>query len=161
LRLFVFLTAACSYKYQGNFLTFFYIDNQFKIDNNEVKMESINEMKLISSTELKDKLDRGDDFKLVMTFHEGAFRAKHIPGSINVYSEESAKGVIEPSDEIVIYCVNEGCVASITTYRRLSEHGFTNVRRFAGGLEEWEEMGFPLEGVKVDQALEPDDNFTL
>jgi rhodanese-related sulfurtransferase len=120
-----------------------------------------NEMKLISSKELIEKLDRGDDFKLVMTFHEGAFRAKHIPGSVNVYSEESAKGVIEPSDEIVIYCVNEICRASITAYRILSENGFTNVRRFAGGLEEWEKMGFPLEGDKVDQPIDADDDFTL
>ncbi len=124
-------------------------------------MENVNEMKLISCMELKEKLDRNDDFKLVMTFHEGAFRAKHIPGSINVYSEESAKGVIEPSDEIVIYCVNKGCVASITTYRKLSEHGFTNVRRFAGGLEEWDEMGFPLEGDQIEKSIKADDNFTL
>lgn len=124
-------------------------------------MENVNEMKLISCKELKEKLDRNDDFKLVMTFHEGAYRAKHIPGSINVYSEESAKGVIEPSDEIVIYCVNKGCVASITTYRILSEHGFTNVRRFAGGFEEWDEMGFPLEGDQIEKSIEADDNFTL
>ncbi len=124
-------------------------------------MENVNELKLISCMELKEKLDRNDDFKLVMTFHEGAFRAKHIPGSINVYSEESAKGVIEPSDEIVIYCVNKGCVASITTYRKLSEYGFTNLRRFAGGLEEWDEMGFPLEGDQVEKSIEADDNFTL
>lgn len=124
-------------------------------------MENVNEMKLISCMELKEKLDRNDDFKLVMTFHEGAFRAKHIPGSINVYSEESAKGVIEPSDEIVIYCVNKGCVASISTYRKLSEQGFTNLRRFAGGLEEWDEMGFPLEGDQVEKSIEADDNFTL
>ena len=43
----------------------------------------------------------------------------------------------------------------------LSEHGFTNVRRFAGGLEEWDEMGFPLEGDQIEKSIEADDNFTL
>jgi len=124
-------------------------------------MESVNEMNLISGIELKEKLDRNDDFKLVMTFNEQGFLAKHIPGSLNFYSEESAKGKINPSDDLVIYCVNERCLASITAYRQLSEYGFTNVRRFAGGLEEWEKMGFALEGDKVDQAIDVDDNFTL
>ncbi len=124
-------------------------------------MENVNEMKLISCKALKEKLDRGDEFKLLMTFHEQGFRAKHIPGSLNVYSEESAKGKIDPSDELVIYCVNEICLASITAYRQLSAYGFTNMRRFAGGLEEWEKMGFPLEGDKVDQVIEADDDFSL
>ncbi len=124
-------------------------------------MDSVNEMNLISGIELKERLDRNDDFKLIMAFSEQGFQAKHIPGSINVFSKESAEGKIDPSDELVLYCVNERCLASITAYRQLSEHGFTNLRRFAGGLEEWERMGFPLEGNKVDQAIDMDDNFTL
>ena len=124
-------------------------------------MENENEMKLISCMELKEKLDRNDNFKLVMTFSEQGFLAKHIPSSLNIYSEESAKGKIDPADELVLYCVNERCLASITAYRQLSEHGFTNLRRFAGGLEEWDEMGFPLEGNHVEKSIEADDNFTL
>jgi hypothetical protein len=34
-------------------------------------------MELISRDELKEKLDRGDDFKLVMVLEEWAYRAKH------------------------------------------------------------------------------------
>ena len=41
-------------------------------------------MELISRDELKEKMGRGDDFKLVMVLGEWAYRAKHIPGSINV-----------------------------------------------------------------------------
>ena len=40
--------------------------------------------KLITSDELKEKLDRGDDFKLVMALGGWYFRAVHISGSINV-----------------------------------------------------------------------------
>ena len=39
-------------------------------------------MQTISSAELKEKLDRGDDFKLVMTMNEQAFHKAHIPGSL-------------------------------------------------------------------------------
>ena len=38
----------------------------------------------ISRDELKAKLDRGDDFKLVFTLGDWAFQAKHIPGSLNI-----------------------------------------------------------------------------
>jgi rhodanese-related sulfurtransferase len=116
-------------------------------------------MKLISTEELKEKLDRGDKFKLVMTFQAWAFEAKHIPGSINIYSEETAAGLIEPSDEIVVYCVNEMCQASVNAYRILEHHGFQNVYRYAGGLETWEAAGFLLEGKDTGKTIEADNNF--
>ena len=37
------------------------------------------EKDLISSEELKEKLDRGDDFKLVMSLGEWEYKAKHPP----------------------------------------------------------------------------------
>ena len=116
-------------------------------------------MKLISTEELKKKLDRGDEFKLVMTFHAWAFDAKHIPGSINIDSEESAAGLIDPSDYIVVYCVNEMCPASISAYKIMEHKDFPNVYRYAGGLEAWETAGYPLIGSDISKALEPDDVF--
>ncbi len=107
------------------------------------------EIKLISRNELKEKLDRGDDFKLVMTYHEWAFRVMHIPGSINIYTKEDALVVLDPSDEIVVYCTNVSCMASVKAFMILVSHGFKNVRRYAGGLHDWEQAGYRLEG---DQA---------
>ena len=62
--------------------------------------------KLITSEELKEKLDRGDDFKLVMAFADWHFRAVHIPGSISVGSPAEAGELLDPEDEIVVYCTN-------------------------------------------------------
>jgi hypothetical protein len=39
---------------------------------------------LIGREELKEKLDRGDDFKLVMVLGEWEYRAKRISGSLRV-----------------------------------------------------------------------------
>ena len=61
------------------------------------------EVNLISRGELKEKLDRGDDFKLVMVLGGWHFQAMHIPGSVNVYAPEVAKELLNPKDEIVIY----------------------------------------------------------
>lgn len=106
-------------------------------------------MNLISREELKEKLDRGDNFKLVMTLGEWAYQLKHIPGSLNISRLEDAAGLISPDDEIVVYCANVACISSRAAYQNLHDHGFTNIRRYAGGLEDWEAAGYPLEGDGV------------
>ena len=100
-------------------------------------------MQTITSADLKEKLDRGDDFKLVMTMNEQAFRKAHIPGSIWSTIQDVTK-VVNPEDEIVVYCSNFSCPASVGAYHLLLRSGYTRVRRFAGGLAEWEDAGFPL-----------------
>jgi hypothetical protein len=57
-------------------------------------------MNLISGEELKQKLDRGDKFKLVNALGEWAFNGKHIPGSINISKIEDAKKRLNPRDEL-------------------------------------------------------------
>jgi rhodanese-related sulfurtransferase len=109
----------------------------------------VTSVRLISRKELKEKLDRGDDFKLVMTYHDWAYNAKHIPGSININTQEDALALLDPTEEIVVYCTNVGCMASVKAFMLLMSHGFKNVRRYAGGLHDWEQAGYPLEG---DQA---------
>jgi rhodanese-related sulfurtransferase len=107
-------------------------------------------MNLISREELKQKLDRGDKFKLINALGEWAFNAKHIPGSINISKIEDAKKILNPSDEIIIYCSNPSCIASIIGYQHLTRMGYKNVKRYAGGIVDWEEAGYPLEGDFVN-----------
>jgi rhodanese-related sulfurtransferase len=104
----------------------------------------------ISSEELKAKIDRGDDFRLVMTLSEWAFQAKHIPGSINVTRPEQVTEVLDPDDEIVVYCSNPACTASQMAYHHLTSQGYANVRRYAGGVQGWEAAGYPLGGQMVN-----------
>ncbi len=103
-------------------------------------------MNLISRDELKEKLDRGDDFKLAMVLGDWAFQAKHIPGSLNIAAPQAALEAFDPGDEIVVYCSDPNCIASKVAYQRLTDRGYTNARRYAGGLIDWEEVGFLLEG---------------
>ena len=106
-------------------------------------------MNLISREELKEKLDRGDDFKLVMVLGEWAFLAKHIPGSINISSPDQCRKMLSSEDEIVVYCSGVACVSSMMAYKILVDGGFQNVRRYAGGLPDWEDAGYALEGEMV------------
>ncbi|TPV96968.1 MAG: rhodanese-like domain-containing protein [Myxococcales bacterium FL481] len=112
-------------------------------------------MNLIERDQLKQKLDRGDDFRLVMAMDEWAYRAKHIPGSIHIHDRSSAYEQLRVDDEIVVYCTGPDCVGSRIAYAQLEANGFTHVTRFAGGLAEWEAAGYPLEGALVDAPDSP------
>lgn len=103
-------------------------------------------MKEISTKDLKAKLAAGEDFKLVMTLAEWAFQTSHIPGSINVNNIEQGNELLDPEDEIIVYCSDPQCIASQAAYHYLTHHGFTNVRRYSGGLSAWQAAGLPLEG---------------
>ena len=107
-------------------------------------------MNLISREELKEKLDRGDDFRLVMVLSEWAYRAKHIPGSIQVSATAESLRALDKDDEIVVYCSDVNCIASRAAYSMMTAEGYTNLRRFAGGLFDWEQAGYPLEGEMVE-----------
>jgi rhodanese-related sulfurtransferase len=104
------------------------------------------EVKTIEREELREKLARKDRFELVMALPEWAFRAKHIPGSRFFGSSREMLGALGKDDEIVVYCSNVDCHASLAVYQALLEQGYRHVRRYAGGLVDWEEAGLPLEG---------------
>ena len=108
------------------------------------------DIETISRDELKAKLDRGDDFKLVMTLAEWAYDEAHIPGSLNMTSATVAAELLSPEDEIVVYCSDEACVASQMAYRAMREAGYENVRRYAGGLSDWQGAGYAFEGRSTD-----------
>lgn len=104
------------------------------------------EMDLIDTRELREKLDRGDTFKLVMTLGEWEYRIKHIPGSLRISTVEEAFETLHPRDEIVLYDSGPPCTASRMAGRILKARGYERVRRYDGGLQEWEITGYELEG---------------
>jgi rhodanese-related sulfurtransferase len=108
------------------------------------------DVRTIDREELRRKLERHDDFKLVMSLSDWDFQRKRIPGSIHFETPEAMLGSLGKNDEIVVYCSNPPCRKSIVSYHLLEDHGFTNVRRYAGGVSDWEEAGLPLEGSWVD-----------
>jgi rhodanese-related sulfurtransferase len=74
----------------------------------------------------------------------------HLPGAINlppsnVDRPRLARRIPDLNTEIVVYCSSPSCEDSIETARKLTEIGYTNVRRYAGGKQEWRDRGLPLE----------------
>ena len=108
-------------------------------------------IRTIGRDELKAKLARGDDFKLIMALNRWAFDAKHIPGSLHFDTPDELYAAVKPDDDVVVCCSNVDCLSSVAVYRDLVRRGYRNVRRYAGGLLDWEDAGMPLEGTFVQQ----------
>lgn len=107
------------------------------------------ELETITAEQLKAKLDRGDDFKLVMAFDGWRYEAAHIPGSLGVGSLSAARELLSLDDEIVVYCLSRDCTASQILHRALKEAGYTKVRRYSEGVHGWREAGYVLEGEQA------------
>lgn len=106
-------------------------------------------MNTINATHLKQRLDAGEPLCLVNALEEFKFRAKHIPGSLNVYRKEDIEKKINKEDEIIVYCTDVACNKSVLLYQLLELMGYRHICRFPGGLREWEDAGYPLEGDMV------------
>ena len=65
-------------------------------------------LKTISRDELKQKIDRKDDFLLIEILPATAYHHKHLPGAINLPPEkvkDSASQMLpDKNAEIVVYC---------------------------------------------------------
>jgi rhodanese-related sulfurtransferase len=68
------------------------------------------------------------------------------PGSLHLDTIEKGLEALDANDEIVVYCSNPDCVASVAAFRMLADDGYAKVWRYAGGLEDWKGTGYPLEG---------------
>lgn len=64
----------------------------------------------ISREELKTKIDRHDEFLLVETLPETAYRHAHLPGAINLPPDQvmqlASTLLPDKASEIVVYCAN-------------------------------------------------------
>ena len=96
--------------------------------------------------DVKEKLDRGDQFILVDVREESEWNKDHLPGAIHL-----GKGVIERdveqrlpdrSAELVLYC--GGGFRSALAADNLQKMGYTRVLSMDGGIRDWRNKGFPL-----------------
>jgi len=100
----------------------------------------------IDRVTLHDRLARGDALKLIMASSNFAFRAKHIPGSLHFASDADLFAALGEDDDVVVYCSNIDCNASLKLIRKLRERGYRKVTHYGGGLIDWEDGGLALEG---------------
>ena len=91
--------------------------------------------------------------RLVMALGPHRLAQAHIPGSETFSDIAQALDVLDPDEDIVVYCSGPACQASARAQRLLNARGYRNVRRFAGGLEEWDAAGLPLTAARTPAAV--------
>lgn len=103
----------------------------------------------ISPTDLKARIDNGQDTILIEALPERYFAESHLPGAINIPHEEiqaqAADKLPDKDAAIVVYCANTACQNSRIAAQALDRQGYSNVFEFVEGKQAWEEAGYPLE----------------
>lgn len=119
-------------------------------------MSENDDLPRISRSELKENIDRNDDFELIEVLPSEDLEEYHIPGAINIPGNELRDAVpdriSQKEREIVVYCADSSCEASPRAARLLLDMGYTNVRDYEGGKEDWRDGGLPVESGPVQHA---------
>jgi rhodanese-related sulfurtransferase len=107
---------------------------------------------LIARDELKTAIDSGA--VTVLDALGGQYYAqKHLPGALELVEAEVEKKASEllpdKSAAIVTYCSNEACPNSGQVADKLISLGYTNVRKYREGIQDWVNAGLPVESSDV------------
>ena len=104
--------------------------------------------------ELSRRIEDGDvSWVLLNVLPRAAFEAGRIPGSLNLPLAELAEqaGEVLPArdQETAVYCVSSACSLARQGVILLRNLGYTRVREYPGGMEEWSERGGRIERAVV------------
>jgi rhodanese-related sulfurtransferase len=110
-------------------------------------------MTSITRTEIKERLAIGD-ITLVDALPVNYYMAGHLPGAVSLppgrIQELAPQLLPDLSKTIVVYCSSSICQNSAITAEALKDLGYTDVRRYVEGKEDWRSAGLPLEMTGED-----------
>lgn len=106
-------------------------------------------MARISRDALHQMMERSEDFILIDALPETIFRKSHLPGAINIVSDEFVTAVPRQIPDleatIIVYCANGPCRRSNRAAERLAALGYRNILDYHEGKADWIEAGLPVE----------------
>ncbi len=98
--------------------------------------------------QVKAKVDCGERFHLVDVREESEWAKDHLPRAMflgkGIIERDIEQKVPDVGAEIVLYC--GGGYRSALTADNLQKMGYTNVYSMDGGIRDWREKQYPLEG---------------
>jgi rhodanese-related sulfurtransferase len=107
----------------------------------------------ISTEELQHRLQQRDKFHFWNVLTDKYFTGELIPGSHRVpldhVGREAATAQIPKNAEIIVYCAGPSCPQSTLAAEKLNNLGYTNVKAYEGGIEEWKKAGYQIEQLKA------------
>lgn len=107
-------------------------------------------MNTISRDELKTKIKRGEVFFLAETLAQTCYLHTHLPGAVHLspisVRQDAPQVLPDKNALVVLYCSDASCLASGVAARELEALGYSDVRVYEGGKQDWMEAGLPVEG---------------
>jgi rhodanese-related sulfurtransferase len=101
-----------------------------------------------------DKM-KENDVVVLNVLSPQAYAKVHITGSYNMPWGNDPKAFVKKVGQFygknkffITHCTNVDCMAGPSAAKALREAGF-KAEDYPGGIEEWEEAGFPVEGIEV------------
>ena len=109
----------------------------------------------ITRDELQAAMNTGD-VVVVETLGPQYYEDAHLPGAINIPHTEVARLAPEllpdKNAAIVTYCSNPACRNSEAAAAQLRALGYTDVRKYADGKDDWRAAGLALESGAAGAA---------
>ena len=103
---------------------------------------------LITREQLRAEIDAGA-VTVVDALGGDYYTKQHLPGAVPLVEDDVAgrAGAFLPdrNTPIVTYCSNPACPNSGRVADRLTALGYTNVRKYREGIEDWVSAGLPTE----------------
>ena len=103
----------------------------------------------ITRDELVDLIAAGEQVQFVETLRAEHFADGHLPGAVHIHFEdveERAPALLPDKDALIVtYCSNTACQNSRIAAEKLAKLGYTDVRRYEEGKQDWSEAGLELE----------------
>ena len=101
----------------------------------------------ITREELRRAIE-ANSVTVVETLRAEHFAQGHLPGAIHIHFEQIADRapdlLPDKGAAIVTYCSNLACRNSEIAANQLAKLGYTNVRKYAEGKQDWDEAGLEL-----------------
>ena len=110
---------------------------------------------LITRDELRDAIEAGS-VTVVDALGESYWAQQHLPGAVYLVAEdvdtEAGRLLPDQAAAIVTYCSNTACPNSGQVASKLEQLGYTNVRKYREGIQDWVEAGLPVESSAPAQS---------
>src|SRR5262245_55761539 len=102
----------------------------------------------ITREELRQRLDAGTPTVLLEALPEKYFNDGHLPGALQInydkVRDEASTRAPSKSATVVVYCAGATCRNSHIAADQLDALGYSDVRVYAAGKQDWLEAGFPV-----------------
>ncbi len=104
----------------------------------------------ITRAELERLIDDGA-VTVIDALPASYYDQQHLPGALNLVEDQvdahAASLLPDKAAPIVTYCSNPSCTNSQAVASRLTRLGYTNVRKYAEGIQDWVEHHLPTEST--------------